>query len=78
MAERETGTVISWHSEKGWGFLRPDMGGSDIFFHVKASFNNVVPDIEPAVGEKVEFEHGTSTRDPGKTMALHVRFLEDL
>jgi len=30
---RTRGIVITWHDEKGFGFIKPDRGGDDIFAH---------------------------------------------
>eukprot|EP00397_Hematodinium_sp_SG-2012_P022126 GEMP01022906.1.p1 GENE.GEMP01022906.1~~GEMP01022906.1.p1 ORF type:complete len:169 (+),score=33.01 GEMP01022906.1:82-588(+) len=31
---KEQGYVINWNVEKGYGFIKPDKGGEDIFAHV--------------------------------------------
>lgn len=33
MGKEEKGTIISWHGERGFGFIRPRDGGEDIFLH---------------------------------------------
>lgn len=33
--ERETGTLVRWDEEKGYGFIRPYNNKDEIFFHVK-------------------------------------------
>eukprot|EP00972_Heterocapsa_arctica_P005827 860237-Heterocapsa_arctica.AAC.1 len=30
---RRTGTVMNWFEDRGFGFVRPEAGGGDVFVH---------------------------------------------
>ncbi len=52
-----TGTIKKLVMERGFGFIKPDAGGSDIFFHCtaltqKSDFDGLTE------GQKVEFTEG--------------------
>lgn len=47
----EQGTVIKWIEDRGFGFIAADLGGADIFLHVRAFAEPVIP----AVGDRVTF-----------------------
>jgi uncharacterized membrane protein YsdA (DUF1294 family)/cold shock CspA family protein len=56
---RTDGCITSWKDDKGFGFIRPDDGGGEIFVHVSAF------DIEgrrPMIGERVSFSIGKDRR----------------
>ena len=50
----QTGTVKWFNAQKGFGFIQPDNGGSDVFVHIsaveRAGMNNLNE------GQKVNFE----------------------
>ena len=49
-----TGRIKTWNSKKGFGFLIPDGGGDDLFFHV----SSVLGDYEPREGDVVDYTMG--------------------
>ena len=51
------GTVKNWFDEKGWGFIKPDGGGSDVFVHFKGIVDQVGRRSLIA-GARVEFDIG--------------------
>jgi CspA family cold shock protein len=66
---RERGRVVSFKSDRGFGFIQPDGGGDDIFFHI-----NQVPAGSLGVGEAVEYLVGIDQRR-GKPRAENVRVI---
>jgi CspA family cold shock protein len=63
-----SGFIKRWIDDRGFGFIKPDAGGPDVFVHVKA----LPPGAEPREGMGVSFEIANdSTR--GKTQAVNVR-----
>ena len=63
-----TGTVKWFNPVKGYGFIKPDRAGADIFVHISA----VTPlGYELRDGEKVTFEVAPDKRT-GKERAINV------
>lgn len=54
-----TGTVKFFNDEKGFGFIKPDDGGNDLFVHVSA-----VEKGSLSTDEKVQYEVGEGQRGP--------------
>ncbi|GGH28545.1 cold-shock protein [Alsobacter metallidurans] len=50
----QQGVVKFFNSEKGYGFIKPDDGGRDIFVHVTAVSQSGLPALDQ--GQKVAFE----------------------
>ena len=57
--------------EKGFGFLRPDGGGKDIFFHISRLHQGQATELVP--GTKISFDLGMDRN--GKVAASSVRIL---
>jgi len=64
---RMMGTVVAWHNEKGFGFIKPSNGGEDVFAHA-SNFNDGDCLKE---GSEVEFEEKYDDRK-GKYRAMDV------
>lgn len=47
------GIIAKWDDDKGFGFIEPSSGGSQIFFHIKALPSNRK---RPRLGAKVSFD----------------------
>ncbi|MBA8821728.1 cold-shock protein [Ochrobactrum sp. P6BS-III] len=64
-----TGTVKFFNQDKGFGFITPDSGGSDVFVHVSG-----LAQAGGSLGEgqKVSYEIGQD-RKTGKAKAENVR-----
>jgi CspA family cold shock protein len=61
-----TGTVKWFNGQKGFGFIQPDDGGSDVFVHISAVERAGMASLHE--GQKVNFELQQDPRS-GKTAA---------
>ncbi|THD79276.1 MAG: cold-shock protein [Phenylobacterium sp.] len=61
-----TGTVKWFNGQKGFGFIQPDDGGSDVFVHISAVERAGMAALHE--GQKVNFEVQLDARS-GKTAA---------
>lgn len=66
---RFTGTLKTWHDDRGFGFIEPAQGGQEIFAHIKAFPSGTG---RPAVGLQLTFlvELGAN----GKKRAVAIQF----
>jgi cold shock protein len=70
-AEAQIGAVMTYFEEKGFGFLRPDGGGKDIFFHISRLHQGQATELAP--GTRVAYDLGMDRN--GKIAASSVRIL---
>ena len=66
-----TGTLKMWNAERGFGFIKDDSGGPDIFLHFSALQSTGIDLFSAKLGERLSFDV-ESTRE-GKTRASNVR-----
>ena len=50
----QTGTVKWFNAQKGFGFIQPDNGGSDVFVHISAVERAGMSNLNE--GQKINFE----------------------
>jgi CspA family cold shock protein len=63
------GSIVTYFEEKGFGFLRPESGGRDVFFHISRVVEAQPQELSP--GARVVFELGMDRT--GKMAASMVR-----
>jgi CspA family cold shock protein len=64
-----TGTVKFFNGDKGFGFITPENGGTDVFVHVSALQGGSLSE-----GQRVSYDVGQD-RKTGKSKAENVRVL---
>jgi cold shock protein len=66
-----TGKIKMFNEDKGFGFIKPDDGGGDVFFHVTALREG----DEITQGNPVSFEVGVDKKS-GKMKAVSVDLVD--
>lgn len=65
-----TGTVKWFNPDKGYGFIRPDDGGKDVFVHISAVERSGLRNLQE--GQKIAFEVVADKRT-GRSSADNLR-----
>lgn len=60
---RQEGTVKFFNSEKGFGFIKPNDGGTDVFVHISAVEASGIGQLDE--GMRVSFETEPDKRGKG-------------
>jgi cold shock protein len=64
---KEKGVVKFFNVQKGYGFITPEAGGNDLFFHIS---NMEEGSILPKENSKVEFARGAGKKGPEATQVV--------
>jgi cold shock CspA family protein len=62
-----SGVIKSWNADRGFGFIQPQDGGPDIFFHISSLPRG---GAQPTVGEQVSYDLGRGKG--GRIQAVNV------
>ena len=68
------GTIKTIQNDRGFGFILPDNGTQDLFFHHTAVESPTFDELRE--GQRVEFEPGSDPRNPARQRATRVRLAE--
>lgn len=60
---RQTGTVKFYNETKGFGFIKPDAGGADVFVHVSAIERSGIGTLTE--GARISYETEPDKRGKG-------------
>jgi CspA family cold shock protein len=64
-----TGTVKWFNTTKGYGFIAPEEGDTDVFVHISAVQNSGMTDLQEGQQVSYELEEGKN----GKTAAINLK-----
>ena len=67
------GTVRKYDVERGFGFIAPDMGGADLFVHIRSCAEGL---DELRAGDRVRYDERPSAKYPSKLEAFAVALID--
>jgi len=68
------GIVAFFADTRGFGFIQPDDGGAQQFFHIHNVDDAWDEDSVPR-GARVTFDTGPSRKDPSRTEAINIKVI---
>ncbi len=66
-----SGTISKIIRDRGFGFIQPEGGTQEVFFHSSAVEQPTFDELNE--GQKVEFDTEPDPRQPQRSRAVHVR-----
>ena len=69
------GTIKSLHADRGFGFITPEEGGPDVFFHQTAVLGLGFAQLRE--GQRVAYDRRVDPVDRQRVRAFQVRPIED-
>lgn len=72
MSTSNTGVVKWFNTTKGYGFITPDQGGSDVFVHISAVERSGLDGLR----EKQRLSYELQTNNAGKTSAVNLKVMD--
>jgi CspA family cold shock protein len=66
-----TGSIVRLERGRGFGFIAPEGGKGDVFFHTTALQGVAFDDLRE--GQAVEFDVEPDPRNPSRSRAINVR-----
>ena len=66
-----TGIVAYWNYSKGFGFIKPDDGGKDVFVHVSATQRAGLETLE--LGQRLAFDVQPDRADELRVRAVSLK-----
>lgn len=76
-SEMQTGKIKWFSDEKGYGFIIPDDGSPDIFFHKRDAMTSGIKHPRRALndGREVRFRSEDNIRGNGKKLARYIELV---